>query len=126
MEKIKLLYVGIGGFFGAIARYLVGGWIMGSGRFVFPLGTLIINVTGSFLLGLFFAFAVERIGLDGFWRPFFAIGFLGAYTTFSTFSLETMNLFKDGSFLLATANVLASVLFSLAGVYLGLLIGKNI
>jgi CrcB protein len=99
---------------------------MGSGKFVFPLGTLIINVTGSFLLGLFFALAVERYGLDGFWRPFLAIGFLGAYTTFSTFSLETMNLFESGSFILATANVLASVLFSLAGVYLGLLIGKNI
>ncbi|MHB8841963.1 MAG: fluoride efflux transporter CrcB [Candidatus Aquicultor sp.] len=116
----------MGGLLGAIVRYLVGGWIMGSGRFVFPLGTLIINVTGSLLLGLFFAVAVERMGLDGFWRPFFAIGFLGAYTTFSTFSLETMNLFESGSFILGAANVLASVLFSLVGVYLGLLIGKNI
>src|SRR3990172_2073762 len=118
-DKIKLLYVGIGGFLGAIARYLIGGWIMGSGRFAFPWGTLVINVTGSFVLGLFFALAIERYGIDGFWRPFFAIGFLGAYTTFSTFSLETMNLVESGSFLLATLNVLASAVFSIAGAMVG-------
>lgn len=111
---------------GAIARYLVSGWVMGSGRFVFPWGTFIVNVSGSFLLGLFFALAVERYGIDGFWRPFFAIGFLGAYTTFSTFSLETMNLVEGGSFVLAGINILASVLMSLTGVYIGLLIGKSI
>lgn len=111
---------------GAIARYLISGWVMGSGRFVFPLGTFVINVTGSFILGLFFALAIERFGIDGFWRPFFAIGFLGAYTTFSTFSLETMNLVESGSLLLAAANILASVLFSLVGVYIGILIGRSI
>ncbi|MDI6816582.1 MAG: fluoride efflux transporter CrcB [Actinomycetota bacterium] len=116
----------MGGFFGAIARYLVGGWVMGSGRFTFPLGTLIINVTGSFILGIFFALAIERFAIDGFWRPFFAIGFLGAYTTFSTFSLETINLVESGSFYLAASNVLASVVFSLAGVYLGMIIGRSI
>ncbi len=99
---------------------------MGSGRFVFPLGTFIINISGSFLIGLFFAFAVDRYGLDGFWRPFFTIGFLGAYTTFSTFSLETLNLVENGSFFLATANVLASVLFSLVGTFAGILIGRSI
>jgi CrcB protein len=99
---------------------------MGSGRFVFPWGTFVINVTGSFLLGLFFAVSMERLGVAGFWRPFFAIGFLGAYTTFSTFSLETMNLIESGSFLLATANIVASVLLSLLGVYIGIMIGRNI
>ncbi|MDP2210932.1 MAG: fluoride efflux transporter CrcB [Candidatus Aquicultor sp.] len=116
----------MGGFFGAIARYLVGGWVMNSGRFTFPLGTLVVNVTGSFILGLFFALAIERFPTGGFWRPFFAIGFLGAYTTFSTFSLETMNLVESGSFFLAAANILASVVFSLAGVYLGIVIGRSI
>lgn len=99
---------------------------MGSGRFTFPMGTLIVNVSGSFLLGLFFAFAIERYGIDGFWRLFFAIGFLGAYTTFSTFSLEALNLMKSGSSLLAIANILASVTLSLFGVYLGILIGRSI
>jgi len=99
---------------------------MTPGRFVFPLGTLAVNVSGSFLLGLFFALAIERYPVDSAWRPFFAIGFLGAYTTFSTFSLETLNLVESGSLVLAALNILASVLFSLLGVYAGVLIGRSI
>ncbi|MBI4733760.1 MAG: CrcB family protein, partial [Rubrobacteridae bacterium] len=60
---------------GAIARYIVGGWIMSSGRFIFPLGTLVINITGSLLLGLIFGLSIKYSALDGAWRNFFGIGF---------------------------------------------------
>lgn len=123
---VRLLYIGIGGFLGAIARYLVSGLVMGRGNLVFPLGTLVVNVTGSFILGLFFVLSIEHVGMERVWRPFVAVGFLGAYTTFSTFGLETMNLIESGSFLMAAANILLSVLFSLIGVYAGFIIGRSI
>jgi CrcB protein len=123
---IDYLYIGIGGFFGAIARYVIGGWIMSSGRFIFPMGTFIINVTGSLLLGLLFGVSVKHLALDGSLRVFVGIGFLGAYTTFSTFSLETMRLIESGSFNLALLNVFASVLVSLLAVYMGLLLGRSL
>jgi CrcB protein len=123
---INYLYIGIGGFLGAITRYAVGGCIMSSGRFIFPMGTFIINATGSLLLGLLFGVSVKHLALDSSWRIFFGIGFLGAYTTFSTFSLETMRLIENGSFALALLNIFGSVLVSLLAVYIGLLLGRSL
>jgi CrcB protein len=116
----------VGGFLGAIARYLIGGLIMSSGRFIFPVGTLIINVSGSLLLGLLYGISARHLGPDSSWRIFIGVGFMGAYTTFSTFSYETMHLLENGSFLLACLNILASVIVSLLAVYLGLLFGRSL
>lgn len=112
------LAISIGAVLGANARFLLGGWIaerLGTG---FPFGTLVINVTGSFLIGIVLVVANERLAPDWF-RPLLAIGFLGSYTTFSTFSYETLALVETGSIGAAAANVGVSVAASLLGVYAG-------
>lgn len=116
---MKVLYVGIGGFFGAIARYLVGGWVSVRYHGDFPLATFVINVTGSFILGFFMAIAVGRFLVDPRWRLLIAVGFVGAYTTFSTFEYETERLASAGGFALAGANVLLSVAAGFLAVWLG-------
>ncbi len=94
----KFLWVGLGGFLGANCRYLMGVWAdnrwAGSGV---PAGTLLVNVAGSFLLGLVATLLIERLLGNPAWRFFLAIGFLGSYTTFSTFSFETFKLLEEGS-----------------------------
>jgi CrcB protein len=116
---VTYLAISVGAVLGANARYLVGGWLsdrFGSG---FPVGTLVINVTGSFVIGLFVTLIGERFVVADWWRPLVAIGFLGSYTTFSTFSLETLALAQAGSWWLAALNVTGSVAGSLVGVFLG-------
>jgi CrcB protein len=115
--------ISIGAVLGANARYFLGGWLgelLGSG---FPYATFVINVTGSLAIGLVLGLAADRI-MPWWWRPGLAIGFLGSYTTFSTFSYETMNLIQDGSYLPALANVGGSVLASLVGVGVGLALAR--
>ncbi len=119
----EAILIGVGGFLGANARYWVGGWVVARLGSTFPYGTLIINVSGSFVLGLLMGGAeVGTVGPAA--RLAFAVGFLGAYTTFSTFTYETMRLIETGSLLLATANVAASVAVGMAGAFAGLLIGR--
>jgi CrcB protein len=113
------LIIGIGGFFGAIARYAVGLWIGQKWGRSFPLGTFFINVSGSFLIGFLMSLFTERLMLNPQWRMFFVIGFLGAYTTFSTFEYETGALLKDGEWLIASLNVMLSVLIGFAALKLG-------
>jgi CrcB protein len=113
------MYVGIGGFLGAIARYAVGGWISTRYRGQFPIATFVINVSGSFILGLFLTVATERIALDPRWRLLVAVGFVGAYTTFSTFEYESERLLAAGGFWLAGANLLGSVVVGFVAVWLG-------
>lgn len=121
---MTLVLVGAGGFFGAITRYLVDGWVATTTGGGFPWGTLVVNVTGSFLLGLLFAASVERGVLPASIRPPVLIGFIGAYTTFSTFTLESWRLVEDGSYVLAIANVGGSLLLGFVAVVGGLLIGR--
>ena len=113
-----LLLVGLGGFIGAILRYVLGGWIQNS--FVnFPVGTLVINTTGSFFIGLIM-FLSEYQGLfSDDTRIFLTIGILGGYTTLSTFGYESFRLLDDSKFALMTINVVSTVLFSIMAVYLG-------
>jgi CrcB protein len=115
--------VGLGGFLGANTRYLLGGWIAERLGISFPYGTFVINVTGSFILGLFLAFAQERPWVAPAARLLFAVGFVGAYTTFSTFEYETIRLLQDGEMLLATVYLIGSVvsggLATIAGILLG-------
>ena len=111
--------IALGGSLGAVARYGVATWIYQQTGTSFPWGTFIINVTGSFAIG-FLAELFETALVPGGWRSFLTIGFLGAYTTFSTFTLETFNLLRDGELRLATGNVLLSTITGLIAVVLGI------
>jgi fluoride exporter len=120
---MEYLVIGIGGFLGANARYLVGGWITRAWGSTFPWGTVVINITGSFLLGLLMANLNARPLASPHYRLFFAVGFLGAYTTFSTFSYETLRLMQDHSVGAALLNITGSVVLGLVGVSLGVFFG---
>jgi fluoride exporter len=120
---LAVLLVALGGGIGSVARYLVSGWFASRFGPAFPYGTLVINVTGSFIIGFFLAFAQERVSLSPYWRLFFAVGFVGGYTTFSTFEYEAVRLLQDGELLLSAVYLLGSVLTgglaAIAGIALG-------
>ena len=120
---MEYLVIGIGGFLGANARYLIAGWAAQRFGAIFPYGTFMINISGSFALGFFMAFLRDRAFIHPNYRLFFATGFLGAYTTFSTFTYESLRLLQDGSLLLGFTNVLGSMLAGLLGGFLGLALG---
>ncbi len=111
--------VGIGGFLGASARYLLGGVIYRWLPATFPWATFAINVTGCFGIGLVVALAEERMVLGPTIRLFLTVGVLGGYTTFSSFGYETMVLVREGSFGAAALNVLAQVALGLFAVWAG-------
>jgi CrcB protein len=119
----QLLWVAIGGSAGAIARLLVGTMVAERLGVLLPYGTWLINVSGCFLLGLLTG-AIEAQAVPAAVRPALAIGFLGAYTTFSTFGLETLALLEEGAVLSATVYVATSVVLGIAAVALGLWIGR--
>jgi CrcB protein len=121
---VAYLLIGIGGFLGANARYLVGGWIAERYGSAFPYGTLVINASGSFILGFFMVLISERVLGHPNWQLFFAIGFLGAYTTFSTFSFESLALIQERLYLQASANVVGSVVLGLIAVLAGMIVGR--
>lgn len=116
--------IGIGGILGANARYLVAAWAAERFGTAFPYGTFIINITGSFALGLFMAFLQDRAFIHPNYRLFFATGFCGAYTTFSTFTYESLRLWQDGSVLLAFLNMAGSIFVGMLGVFSGFLLGR--
>ncbi|MFI5364240.1 MAG: fluoride efflux transporter CrcB [Candidatus Binatia bacterium] len=121
----EIWWVGLGGFVGANARYLLGGWIATRFGTTFPLGTFVINITGSFVLGVIMGLLDAHL-LSSTIRLAVAIGFVGAYTTFSTFSYETIRLVENGSMLLATANVFGSVIVGLLATIVGLAAGRGL
>jgi len=119
------LVISIGAVLGANTRYLLGGWIGEQASSSFPWGTFVINVTGSLAIGLVLGLAADRV-MPWWWRPGVAIGFLGAYTTFSTFSYETLNLLQEGSYVAAAANMVGSVAIALIAVFAGVMIARFI
>lgn len=121
----KYFIIGLGGFLGANARYLVGTWAAQRWGATFPYGTLLINVTGSFILGLFLSATTERFLIDPRWRLFFTVGFLGAYTTFSTYTYESVQLLLNGGGWLGAANLLTSNLLGVIASVLGVLLGRG-
>lgn len=123
---MPLLLIGLGGFAGAISRYLVDGFVADRTGGTFPWGTLVVNLSGSFVLGLLFAMTAERAILPADIRAPVMIGFIGAYTTFSTFMLESWVLIESGSYLPAAANLGGSVLLGLVAVFAGLTLGRAI
>jgi fluoride exporter len=121
---VAYLLIGMGGFLGCNARYLLGGWIAERYGTSFPYGTMFINVSGSFIIGFFLVLIAERFIVHPYWRLFFAIGFLGGYTTFSTFSFETSSLIQQRSFFLALANMVGSVVLGQIAVLVGMILAR--
>lgn len=117
--------ISIGAVLGANARYLLGGWINQLLSGSFPYATLAINVSGSLVIGVVLGLAADRV-VPWWWRPGIAIGFLGSYTTFSTFSYETLNLLQEGSYVAAFANMGVSLALALGAVALGVVIARVI
>jgi CrcB protein len=118
--------VGAGGLLGANARYFLGVWATNRWGADFPWGTLLINVTGSVLLGFYLTLVTERFTGRAVTRLFLATGFLGAFTTFSTFGYETATLLQDGSITRAIAYITASMLVSVSGVIAGILAAHSL
>lgn len=123
---VRTLWVGLGGFLGANARYWLGGWVAQRYGTEFPWGTVAINVSGSFVLGFFMALVTERFSAAPHVRLLVAIGFVGAYTTFSTFEYESFALGEAGSLLLAAANLLGSVALGFLAVWAGVRLGRMV
>jgi fluoride exporter len=122
---MKYLLILAGGGAGSLARYVAGTAIMTRFGSRFPLGTLFVNVTGSFLIGLLMTLLTERLPASTNWRPLLVIGFLGGYTTFSSFEWETYSAIREGGFWLGLTNVVASVTLGYAAVWLGALIARR-
>lgn len=121
-----LLYVALGSAVGGVSRYLLGGLVQRMLDTTFPAGTLLVNVTGSFLLGAIIRYALETPSLTPEVRAFLTIGFCGGYTTFSTFSYETMALLEDGEWARAGVYITASVILSLIATFLGLALARQV
>ena len=120
------LLVAIGGAIGSTTRYLVGVWFAMRFGTSFPYGTFTINVTGSFIIGLFVALAQQRVWLNPYWRLFFAVGFLGGYTTFSTFEYESVALLQNGEMISGAIYMIGSVVLGATAALGGLLLGSRI
>ena len=123
---VPYLVIAAGAILGANARYLVTLQVAERFGAALPYGTLLINVSGSLLIGYFLTTLAQRAGIDPLWRLFFATGFLGAYTTFSAYSWETAQLIREGAILPALLYLIGSVLASMLAVFLGILAAENL
>ena len=125
---LNLVAVALGGSVGALARYGLNKWVMGTAgasvALYFPLGILIANVLGSCLMGVLYVWLVERSGASEELRLALTVGLLGAFTTFSTFAIDTVVLIEAGQVLKAVANVALNVGLCVGGCWLGLLAGR--
>ncbi len=123
---MQLISIAIGGALGALCRYGMSNGIhalLGRG---FPYGTLSVNLLGSIIMGTTYIMMLERMDISPEWRAGITIGLLGAFTTFSTFSIETLNLLEAGESLKAGLNILLSVSLCISGCWLGMIIGRQL
>jgi len=122
---VEIIAIAIGGAFGAVARY----WLTELSSMMFgvdfPYGTMVVNILGSLCLGFVFILLIERSLVGPLWRSAVMIGFLGAFTTFSTFSLQAFDLFQQERFLAGGTYILGSILASLAAVGIGMALAKQ-
>ena len=116
---MQFVAVGVGALLGANLRFVVGNWAAERWGVDFPYGTFIVNVSGAFAVGVILAFMGERLGLSPLWRLFFVTGFLGGYTTFSSYAWEALVLAEEGAWVRAGVYVVGSNLVGFAGVWLG-------
>jgi fluoride exporter len=121
-----LLIVGTGGFIGTVLRYLVQVYAEKLMNSTFPLGTLLVNVAGSFLIGIVYAFAEKGNLMNSEWRIFLAVGICGGFTTFSTFAMDNLNLMKDNSLLQLMLYAGGSLFLGIMAVYLGIILTRAI
>ena len=120
---MKYIAIGVGGFAGAITRYAIGVYIGSRYGVGFPYGTFVINVSGSFLVGLILTL-LARTTASPYWRYLLPIGFIGAYTTFSTFEYETLQAIQDGQLVTGLLNVTLSLIVGFGAVWLGSALGR--
>jgi len=120
LDRYLVVLAGAG--FGGLARYVAGSWIMLKYGGRFPLGTLFINVSGSFLIGVLMTLLTERLNPHPNWRLFLVVGFLGGYTTFSSFEYEIFQSVRDGARWMAMLYLTGSVLLGYLGVWMGALL----
>jgi CrcB protein len=120
----KFLFIGLGGFLGANTRYWVQLWAADRWGIDFPFGTLLANVSGSFLIAFFLTLATGRLSVSTELRLFVAVGFLGGYTTFSSLTFETFRLFEQGGWLTASLNLMGNVILGLVAVFLGVFLAQ--
>ncbi len=125
MINTILIFLGAG--VGGVFRYWISNSIYGLVGRQFPYGTLVVNVSGCFLMGLLFVLILERFdGIGPQLRSLLLIGFLGGYTTFSSFSIETLNLFENGAWLSAALNIFLSVILCIVAAWLGVIGGRQL
>lgn len=126
---LAYLWVAIGGALGSMARYGLGNLILEKTRSVFPWNTLVINITGSFVIGILGALTISEGKMNPQTRVFatqlLITGVCGGYTTFSSFSLQTLNLIRDGEWFYAAGNILLSVILCMIAVWIGYLLGNK-
>lgn len=123
---MSLILVAVGSALGGVTRFLVDTWVAQTVPSSFPFGTFVVNMSGSFVLGALAALAIENDALPGDIRLPVMVGFIGAYTTFSTLMLESWRLVEGGSSLLALANLLGSMAVGLVALVLGLAVGRAV
>jgi fluoride exporter len=126
IEWRAYLWISIGAIAGANSRYFLATVIARLSTTAFPIGTLIINTTGSMILGFFVIWTTERVLADPMWRSLVAIGFCGSYTTFSSYAFETMAYFEQGNWLLFAGNILSNNILCLGAVLVGGMLARSL
>jgi len=123
---VQWLWIAVFGACGCLLRYTVSGWVQQTAARQFPWGTLAVNIGGSFLLAFVVTWSLRSTALPAAMRIGITVGFMGGFTTFSTFSLETFRMLEDGRILQAGGNVLFNVVLCLAAVFMGILVARQI
>ncbi len=123
---MNYFWISLGAVVGGCARYFLSGFVARHFSTTFPYGTLIINITGSLILGFFLIYSTERVLLDPRWRLLVAIGFCGSYTTFSSYAFETFALMEQSQWLMMSFNILGNNVLCLAAVLGGAVLAKGL
>jgi CrcB protein len=126
MDIYKFIAVGLGGLLGSLARFMMSRSIDGYIKSFIPYGTLIVNVLGSFILGVVYALSVRKLGISENWRLFLGAGFCGGFTTFSTFAWENVNLLSQKNISTSITYIVVSLVVGVAAVFFGGWVGRSV